>query len=192
MKAAIVGGGLTAISVAYLLSNRGVEVDLFEASPVLGGLAGPLTLDDGTAVDRYYHAILPSDDHLWDLCRELGIGDQFRFKQTKNAFYVENGLHSMNSAGEFLRFKPISAIERCRLAATIVRAQFVRDWKRLESKSVEAWLRRWSGKGVFEKLWQPLLRAMFDGQYQRTPATWMWSLLVRMKSTRSGANQREA
>jgi protoporphyrinogen oxidase len=120
MKVAIVGGGLTGISIAYFLSNRGVEVDVFEASPVLGGLAGPLTLDDGTAVDRFYHAILPTDDHLWHLCRDLGIDDQLRFKQTKNAFYVGNGLYSMNSASEFLRFEPITAIERCRLASTIV------------------------------------------------------------------------
>jgi protoporphyrinogen oxidase len=192
MKVAIVGGGLTGISLGYFLSSRGVEVDVFEASPVLGGLAGPLTLDDGTAVDRFYHAILPSDDHLWNLCSDLGISDQLRFKQTTNAFYVDDGLHSMNSAAEFLRFKPLSPIERCRLAATIVRAQLVRDWQQLERVSVEAWVRRWSGNGVFEKLWQPLLRAKFDGEYQHTPATWMWSRLVRMKSTRSGANQREA
>jgi protoporphyrinogen oxidase len=167
-------------------------VDVFESSPVLGGLAGPLTLADGTAVDRFYHAILPSDDHLWNLCNDLGISDQLRFTQTRNAFYVNDGLHSMNSASEFLRFKALSPIERCRLAATIVRAQLVRDWRHLESTSVEAWLRRWSGNGVFEKLWKPLLKAKFDGQYQRTSATWMWSRLVRMKSTRSGANQREA
>src|SRR5204862_3913876 len=30
------------------------------------------------------------------------------------------------------------------------------------------------------------------GHYERVPATWMWSRLVRMKSTRSGANQRES
>jgi hypothetical protein len=36
-----------------------------------------------------------------------------------------------------------------------------------------------------------MLRAKFDGQYEDTPATWMWSRLVRMKSTRRGANQRE-
>ncbi len=192
MKVAIVGGGITGITLGYLLSGRGVEVDIFEASPVLGGLAGPLILEDGTPVDRFYHAILPSDDNLWQLCRELGIDDQFRFRQTKNAFYVAGAIHSMNSAAEFLRFKPLSLIERCRLAATIVRAQLVRDWRHLETVTIEAWLRRWSGTGTFTKLWHPMLTAKFDGQYDRVPATWMWSRLVRMKTTRSGANQRES
>jgi protoporphyrinogen oxidase len=192
MKVAIIGGGLTGISLGYVLSSRGVEVDIFEASPVLGGLAGPLILEDGTAVDRFYHAILPSDDSLWQLCHELAIDDQFRFRQTKNAFYIDGAIHSMNSLGEFLRFTPLSMIERARLAATIVRAQLVRDWRRLETIGIEAWLRRWSGNGTFTKLWHHMLTAKFDGHYEHVPATWMWSRLVRMKSTRSGANQRES
>jgi len=192
MKIAIVGGGLTGVSLGYFLAREGASVDIFEASPVLGGLAGPLVLEDGTAVDRFYHAILPSDDHLWQLCQELGIEDQLRFQQTKNAFFVDGGIHSMNSAIEFLRFKPLKPLDRVRLAATIVRAQLVRDWQSLESISVEQWLRRWSGNGTFSKLWHPLLTAKFDGDYNDVPATWMWSRLVRMKSTRSGANQRES
>jgi protoporphyrinogen oxidase len=192
MKIAIVGGGLTGVSLGYFLAREGVSVDIFEASPVLGGLAGPLILEDGTAVDRFYHAILPSDDHLWQLCKELGIEDQLRFQQTKNAFFVDGGIHSMNSAIEFLGFKPLKPLDRVRLAATIVRAQLVRDWRSLESISVEQWLRRWSGKSTFSKLWHPLLAAKFDGDYGDVPATWMWSRLVRMKSTRSGANQRES
>ena len=36
-----------------------------------------------------------------------------------------------------------------------------------------------------------MLAAKFDGLPERIPATWMWSRLVRMKSTRDGANQRE-
>src|ERR1041384_1579197 len=149
MRVGIVGGGITGISIAYFLASRGVPADVFEASPVVGGLAGPLVLPDGTEVDRFYHAILPSDDHLWHLCHDLGIEDRFRFAQTKNAFYVDGAIHSMNSAAEFLRFTPLSPLERVRLAATIVRAQLVRDWRRLEDITVEHWLRRWSGDGVY-------------------------------------------
>jgi protoporphyrinogen oxidase len=37
-----------------------------------------------------------------------------------------------------------------------------------------------------------MLAAKFDGAFTGTPATWMWSRLVRMKSTRAGASQKEA
>jgi protoporphyrinogen oxidase len=192
MKVGIIGGGITGLTLAYFLAERGVDVDVFEASPVLGGLAGPVTLEDGTAIDRFYHAILPSDDHLRGLFADLQLEDQLRFRETRNAFVVDGSIATMNSATEFLRFAPLSPPERVRLALTIVRAQLVRDWQALERQSVHTWLRRWSGNGVFEKLWEPMLTAKFDGAHDDIPATWMWSRLVRTKSTRSGANQRES
>jgi protoporphyrinogen oxidase len=191
-KVAIVGGGITGVSLAYFLARRGLKVEIFEASPILGGLAGPLLLQDGTSVDRFYHAILPSDDQLMGVCEELNLTDQMRFKQTRNSFFVNGTLSTMNSATEFLRFPPLNPLERVRLAMTVVRAQLVRDWQELESVGVQDWLRRWSGKGVSEKLWLPMLDAKFDKAHDGIPATWMWSRLVRMKSTRSGANQRES
>jgi protoporphyrinogen oxidase len=36
-----------------------------------------------------------------------------------------------------------------------------------------------------------MLRAKFDGGFEDTPATYIWSRLVRMKSTREGASQKE-
>lgn len=36
-----------------------------------------------------------------------------------------------------------------------------------------------------------MLKAKFDGSFDDTPATYIWARLVRMKSTRSGANQKE-
>ena len=70
MKVGIIGSGIMGTCIGYFLSQRGIEVEIFEASPMLGGLAGPLTLEDGTTVDRYYHAILSSDSHLRQLCEE--------------------------------------------------------------------------------------------------------------------------
>jgi protoporphyrinogen oxidase len=192
MRVGIVGGGITGVSLGYFFTRRGIPVDIFEASPVLGGLAGPQFLEDGTAVDRFYHAILPSDDQLHALCRELRLDGQMRFKTTKNAFVVDGAISSMNSAAEFLRFPPLTPYERVRLGVTIVRAQFVRDWRTLENISVHRWLRRWSGAGVFKKIWRPMLDAKFERDHDQIPATWMWSRLVRTKSTRSGASQRES
>ncbi len=82
-------------------------MEIFEASPMLGGLAGPMTLDDGTKVDRFYHAILSSDSHLRQLCDELGIADQLRFNETKMGFYYKDEIYSMNNMIEFLRFPAI-------------------------------------------------------------------------------------
>jgi protoporphyrinogen oxidase len=191
MKVGIIGGGIMGISLGYFLSRQGVNVEIFEASPTLGGLAGPLVLEDGTAVDRFYHAILSSDNHLRQLCAELDISDQLRFRETKMGFYYQGQIYSMNSVVEFLRFPPLGWIDRFRLGLTVLAAQFVRDWQRLEEISVEEWLIRWSGRRTYEHIWRPMLKAKFDGDFEHTPATYIWARLVRMKSTRDGANQRE-
>ena len=190
MKVGIIGSGIMGTCIGYFLSKQGVDVEIFEASPMLGGLAGPLTLDDGTTVDRYYHAILSSDSHLRELCEELGIADQFRFHETRMGFFYKGKIHSMNNMIEFLRFPPLGWIDRFRLGLTVLYAQFVRDWHSLESISVEKWLVRLSGSRTFKNIWLPMLKAKFDGGFDNTPATYIWARLVRMKSTRSGANQK--
>jgi protoporphyrinogen oxidase len=195
----IVGGGIMGISLGYFLTKAGIPVEIYEASPVLGGLAGPLVLDDGVAVDRFYHAILSSDQHLRDLCTELGIADQLRFRTTKMGFYYNRAIYPMNGVVDFLRFPPLGWLDRLRLGVTVLAAQAVRQWQQLEQISVEQWLTRWGGRNAYENLWRPMLRAKFDGStegggpasFADVPATWIWSRLVRMKSTRRGATQKE-
>lgn len=191
MSVGIVGGGIMGITLGYLLSRRGVHVEIFEASPVLGGLAGPIRLPDGAVVDRFYHAILSSDAHLIELCRELGIADRLRFNVTRTAFYHRGGLYTMNNLVEFLQFKPLSFIDRIRLGLTVVYAGLWKDWRELESIPVDTWLRRVSGERTYNDIWGPMLRAKFDGAFTDTPATYMWSRLVRTRSTRKGVNQKE-
>lgn len=133
------------ISLGYFLAQQGVKVDIFEASPVLGGLAGPLMLQDGTAVDRFYHAILSSDSHLRQLCTDLNIADKLRFRETRMGFYYQGQIYSMNTVMEFLRFPPLGWLDRFRLGLTVMYAQWIKDWQELEGISVEKWLKRLSG-----------------------------------------------
>ena len=192
MKIAILGGGIMGLSAGYYLARGGAEVEVFEASPALGGLAGAMYLPDGTAVDRFYHTILPRDDNVRQLCSELGIDEALRFQPTRTAFFYRGRLHSMNNIVEFLRFPPLGWIDRFRLGLTVIAAQMVRDWRRLEGISVERWLVRVGGRKAFQNIWRPLLRSKFDGTlFDDVPATWVWSRLVRMKSARRGATQQE-
>lgn len=191
MTTAIVGGGIMGVTLGYCLAKAGVPVTIYEASATLGGLAGPLTLPDGVEVDRFYHAVLQSDDHLLSLCDELGLADRLRFSPTGSAVYAAGQTHPMNGVADFLRLPLLNPLERLRLGLTIVAAQRVRRWQDLESVPIREWLVRTGGDGVFRKFWGPMLHAKFDGDVGETPATWMWSRVVRTRSTRRGARQRE-
>jgi protoporphyrinogen oxidase len=188
---AVIGGGIMGISLGYFLSRAGHQVEVFEASASLGGLAGPINLPDGVKVDRFYHAILSSDSHLRELVNELGIAGKLKFRETKTGFYHSGRIYPMNGVLDFLRFPPLRWIDRFRLGLTILAAQAVRDWQEMERVGVEDWLVKWGGQRAFDHLWRPMLNAKFDGSFEQTPATYIWSRLVRMKSTRKGAAQKE-
>ena len=190
-RIAVIGGGIMGVTLGYFLARQGGRVVIYEASPVLGGLAGPLLLDDGTSVDRYYHAILSSDVHLGALCADLNLRDRLRYRETRMGFFYQDRVHPMNGIVDFLRFPPLGWADRFRLGLTVLAAQRVQDWQQLEKISVEEWLLRWGGKNTYSNIWRPMLKAKFDGGFDRVPATWIWARLVRMKSTRKGASQTE-
>ena len=191
MSTAIVGGGIMGVTLGYFLAKAGVPVTIYEGSPTLGGLAGPITLPDGVDVDRFYHAILSSDEHLMTLCAELGISDRLRFKPTGTLVYSGGRLVSMNGIVDFLKFPPLRFVDRIRLGLTVVAANRVKDWHDLEHVPMRDWLVKHGGAEVYRRFWGPMLQAKFDGAVGDTPATWMWSRLVRTRATRKGVNQKE-
>ncbi len=188
---AVLGGGILGLTIAYRLARAGHSVTVHEASPYLGGLASAVEIA-GSRVDRYYHVILASDEHLMRLFEELELQDHMRWGTTKMAFFHEGRLFPMSTASEFFRFPPLSMLDRLRLARTLATAKFTRDWRSLDNVSLEEWLTRLSGKRTYENVWRPLLASKFDGAADRVPATYIWSRIRRMTSTRQGVRQKEA
>ena len=182
----IVGGGVLGMTLAYRMALDGKQVTLVEAAPQLGGLASTWELGD-VQWERYYHVILLSDSRLTNLLEELGLSDELRWVETKTGFYTGGKLYSMSNTAEFLRFPPLTLIEKLRLGGTIFYTSKIRNWKRLEKIPVTDWLRRWSGKGTFSKIWEPLLRAKLGESYNRTAASFIWAHISRMyKARRTG------
>jgi protoporphyrinogen oxidase len=179
----IVGGGVLGMTAALRLAQAGVKVALFERAPDLGGLVGSFPLGDHR-VDRFYHVILPTDDRVIGLARELGLGDRFRFRPTKVGFYDDGRLFSMTSPLEAMRFPLLRPHERVRLAAFVARCQTIKSHDRIDRIPLEQWLTRLCGRGVVDKLWRPLLDSKFDGRYEGLPATYIWARTRRMGTTR--------
>jgi protoporphyrinogen oxidase len=187
---AVVGGGVLGMMLAHRLSQQGKQVTLFEAAGQLGGLASAWELGD-VVWDRHYHVILLSDTHLRDLLGELGLEDDLVWKETRTGFYTDGQLYSMSNTLEFLRFPPLGLIDKLRLGLTIFYASKIRNWKRLEKVSVENWLRRWSGRRTFEKIWLPLLRAKLGENYRQASAAFIWAIIARMYAARRTGLKKE-
>lgn len=183
---AIAGGGMLGLTLAMRMAKQGHDVTLIEAAPELGGLASVWKIGD-LEFDRHYHVTLLSDSRLRNLVSEIGLEDQMRWVETKTGFYTNDKLYSMSDTAEFLKFPPLKLIEKLRLGGTIFYASKIKNWQRLEGMPVAKWLERWSGKGTFAKIWQPLLRAKLGESYKKTSAAFIWAHINRMyKARRTG------
>lgn len=182
----VVGAGMMGLKIARDLVAKGQRVTVCEAAPTLGGLTGAWQL--GNVVwDRFYHVTLLSDTKLRDLLSELDLEKEIEWVETKTGFFSDGKLISMSNTAEFLRFPPLNLFQKLRLGGTIFYASRISNWRRLEQITVEKWLRRWSGKVVFEKVWQPLLKAKLGEAYHDSSAAFIWAHTARMyKARRSG------
>lgn len=180
----IVGGGMLGMTLALRLAQRGHSVTIFERADELGGLASAWRLGDVTW-DRHYHVTLGSDRAVLALLDEIGLGDALEWGQTRTGCYTEGKLYSVSDVVEFLRFPPLSLIDKLRLGATIFYGSKISNWRRLETIPVERWLTRWSGRSTFTRFWLPLLRSKLGDNYTITSAAFIWSTIRRLYAARS-------
>lgn len=190
MRSAVVGGGMLGLTLALRLSQAGDEVTVYEAAPSLGGLASAWQLGDVTW-DRHYHVTLLSDAATRGLVTELGLGDAFEWTTTKTGFFVDGRMHGMSTTLEFALFPPLGPISKARLAATILRAARPGDLRALSTTPVGSWLRKWSGRRTFEKIWLPLLRAKLGEAHERVAASFIQATVARMYAARRSGLKRE-
>src|SRR6476620_11024182 len=186
----IVGGGMMGMTLAHRLSQQGHKVTLFEAAPELGGLVSPWKMND-VEWDKFYHVILLSDSRTRNILKDIGLDDKIEWVETKTGFYMNGKLYSMSDTIEFLKFPTLNLIDKFRLGLTIIVASRIKDWKRLEKTPVTEWLRRWSGKRTFNKIWLPLLRAKLGESYQRTSAVFIWATIQRLYGARRSGLKKE-
>lgn len=74
MKVALIGGGISGLTTAYLLKRKGVDAKLFEASEVVGGNVQTIE-KDGYTIEQGPNSLLRSP-RLVDLVRMLDLKDE--------------------------------------------------------------------------------------------------------------------
>lgn len=184
--AAVVGGGVAGLTVAYRLVQKGWYVHLFEEREELGGLARSVGLGDGR-IECYYHFICGGDGSLLAMIRELGLEGRLRWREAPVGQWYEGKLYPMSTALDLLRFRPLSVVDRVRVGLHAWRAQRLKDWSSLDQVTAKEWLLRTVGPRVYEVIWRPLLEDKFGPYHDRVSAAWLWHRLWRVGTSRRSA-----
>lgn len=191
-RVAIVGGGFAGLSAAYELARAGVAVTVLESEPQLGGLASAFDVQ-GEKLDRFYHHWFTNDLAVMGLIEDLGLQSQVQINPTNTGVYYANQFFKLSTPLDLLRFKPLGLLDRIRLGLLALRARRVQDWRELEGKTAEQWLRELGGENVYRVVWEPLLNGKFGPVAKRISAVWFWNKLkLRGGSRGKGGEERLA
>ncbi|TAJ44742.1 protoporphyrinogen/coproporphyrinogen oxidase [Methanofollis fontis] len=170
MKTAILGGGLTGVTLARLLSERGEEVVVLEAGTEYGGLcrsriAGGFTFDTGGS-----HIIFSRDEEVLSFMKGvLGQNRTERHRTTKIFYkgrYVkypfENGLSDLPDEDRFFCIN-----------------EFIHNLIAVEKGEVDApgnfrdWIYATFGRGIAECYMVPYNRKIWNCPPEEMSAHWM-------------------
>lgn len=156
-KIAVIGAGPAGITAAYELAKKGVAVDLYEASPHVGGMARSMKLW-GQIVDIGPHRFFSSDTRVNKLWLEVIGKDYEMVDRLTRIFFKNKFYHYPIKAGDAL--KNLGIFEAFLCVASY-------GWQRIKpggkdlGNSFESWVTARFGKRLYhhffktysEKLW---------------------------------------
>jgi protoporphyrinogen oxidase len=190
-RVVVVGGGLAGLAAAYDLVRAGRQVTVLEGAPQFGGLASSFRLE-GVPVERFYHFICRTDQHLTGLVRELGLGHRLRWRETSTAFYFQGRYYPFGTPFDLLRFSAVPWSQRLRFGLHVVHSRHRSQWRELDRIPAKDWLIRHVGQRAYEVIWHPLLKVKFGDDHDRISAAWIWHRIWRVAQSRRRLWERES
>lgn len=189
MRVGIIGGGVSGLALAHELGKAGVDVEIFERGPELGGLAAGFEVLPDIRLERFYHHIFQTDVDFVDLADELGIADRIMWKPANVGFFLENRIHRFDSPLDVLRFKPLSLWSRVALGRTMLELKLRSSPRAFGDHTVEQWFRRRAASTVYRTVWAPMLEAKWGTDRDNLAATWLWQKVRARGNSRRGLKE---
>lgn len=183
MKIAILGGGLTGLTAAYHLSQKGHTIDVYEGAERLGGLAQGFHREGWEwELERTYHHIFSNDSSILSLAREIGyIGFRFSTPLTASLFGEVNNyrIFPVDSPKDFLLLPELSLLAKIRAGVTLVFLKLSPFLPYYEKVTSSAFLQMTMGKEVWKVLWEQLFRKKFGKFAEKILASFIWARVTK-------------
>jgi protoporphyrinogen oxidase len=187
VKIAIIGAGFGGLAAAYDLRKAGHDVTIFESADYVGGLAsGFKELNWDWWVEKFYHHWFQTDKHMLGLISELGWEQDVHFPRPLTVMYYKGRFYPFDSILKMALFPGLGwGLDKIRFGFVGLFLRLTNNWRALEKTTADAWMMKWAGRKVYEKMWKPLLIGKFGPFYQQVNMAWMWAR-IKARTTRLG------
>ena len=194
-RIAIIGGGISGLSAAFVLEKRcqagaSLEYALFESSPRLGGVLVTERVD-GCLVEAGPDSFLTEKPWASDLSREVGLGDQLigsNDAERKTYILVNGQLVAMPDGLTFMVPTKIAPTALSPLFSTRTKLQVAREWfhpprKADADETVASFVERHYGAEMVDRLADPLLAGVYGGEASQLSVRAVLPRFVEMEAT---------
>lgn len=193
-QVAVLGGGVAGLSAAWKLAEAGMLVKVYEAAPVLGGMAGSIR-KDGFVWDFGPHRFHSKNPAIISTVQAL-LGDDLRGRKLKTRVnFMDRYFDYPLSASNLLTNLPpsVAALSFFDFATMKVRQRFRPD----PDDSFESWVVNRFGQRLYNIYFGPYTQKVWGRDPKELSASWaaqrvavvdLWDLMLRMLHLRRGDN----
>ena len=187
MRIAIIGAGFGGMAAAYDLKKAGHEITIYESADYVGGLASGFKEPHWDwFVEKFYHHWFQSDKDMLGLIKELGWDGKVLFPRPFTVLLHNGKWYPFDSILRALLFPGLGfGLDKIRFGFVGLYLRLTNNWRALEKVTADAWMRKYAGKRVYEKMWKPLLVGKFGPYFDQVNMAWMWARL-KARTTRLG------
>lgn len=177
LDVAIVGGGISGLSAALSLSQQGLDIKLFEASPVIGGWLRTYQ-EEGYTIEAGPHTVPSTAKAVMQLCQQFHIEPVPASAAAKNRYILHNGrLVAVPRTPLGMAMTPLLS-SKAKLRAMM-------EWRvpqgRDDEETVAAFVRRRFGAEVLEAFIDPFVSGVYAGHVERLSVEAAFPLMQRLE-----------
>jgi protoporphyrinogen oxidase len=164
-KIVIIGAGLTGISAAYHLEQKGFhDYKIFERDPVIGGLCGTV-FQDGFTFDFTGHYLHASDAYFRTMIEQL-VGMENLNTVSRRSFIYSHETYTRYPFQINLYGLPDEVIAEC------IEGFVLRNQSRKKITTFPEWVQKNFGAGFGKHFFMPFQRKIFGYELEKITSSW--------------------
>ena len=177
-KIAIVGCGISGMTLAKRLRDGGFDVDIFEKEGAPGGIARGFKAEGWKdSVEFFYHHWFQKDTDLLGLISELGLRDRVKYRTPTTVMYHKGKFYPFDSIPAAIAYPGLGfGIHKIRFGLAGVYLRLTKNWQELEKTTAKEWMTKYAGEFAYKTMWEPMMIGKFGEEYAgQVTMAWLWA-----------------